>query len=318
MYIEWSTQSAPAAHRFEKWREACTQHLYALSPERSGSDPFKGSIARRQLGSLDVTDIHCDGHLVRRLPQDISRQPGDTFYVYLQRHGKVWFEQGPRSEVAQAGDILIADPNVAFTTGTEGEFDFRLWRIDRARLAPMLALGSGELPMIKLPRQSGERALIGSWLDALLRSEQVLPSASMDTAVGTLCTLVANAAGATAQMREQGPLARRQALLQQLMRHVEQHAPDLDLSSVRLAREFSISLRTLHQLFEMSGTTFHEHLTRARLARACTLLRDPASAHLGTMEVGFASGFSEVSTFYRRFKQQNGMTPGEFRRCLEI
>ncbi len=313
MFFEWSTDTAEPAERFEKWREACTQHLYALSPERSGSEPFRGRIARRQLGTLDVTDIHCDGHLVRRRPEDISRQPGDTFYVYVQREGQAWFEQGARSEVAQPGDILIADPNVEFRTGTQGDFDFRLWRIDRARLAPMLALGSGELPMVKLTHQSGERELIRSWLDALLRNQQALSAASLDAAVSTLCTLVANAAGATAEMREHGPMARRKALLQQVMRQVELHASDLDMSSVRLAREFSISLRTLHQLFEMSDTTFHEFLTRARLARACVLLRDPASAHLSAMDVGFAAGFSEVSTFYRRFKQHHGVTPGEFR-----
>ncbi|WP_382328640.1 helix-turn-helix domain-containing protein [Hydrogenophaga sp. UC242_50] len=48
-------------------------------------------------------------------------------------------------------------------------------------------------------------------------------------------------------------------------------------------------------------------------ARAHALLRDPASRHLGTAEIGFAAGFGEVSTFYRRFKQRYGVAPGEFR-----
>jgi len=313
MLIEWSTDSVEPGERFDAWRDACAQHVYALSPERSGNTPFSGRIRRRQLGALDVTDIRCDGHVVHRHARDISRQPGDTFYVYLQRNGQAWFNQGRRRQVVQPGDIVIADPNVAFDTGSTGDFDFRLWRIDRARLAPMLALGSGELPMLKLAHHSGERALIGSWLDALLHQSQHLPAASLDVAITTLCTLVANAAGATAEMRDQSPLARRRALLQQVMRQIELHATDLDMSSARVAHEFSISLRTLHQLFEASGTTFHECLTHARLARACRLLRDPASQHLGTMDVGFASGFSEVSTFYRRFKQKFGVTPGEYR-----
>lgn len=313
MVYEWSTDSVLPASRFDRWRDTCAEHVYALSPERQGPGPFSGCIARRQLGALDVTDVRCDGHVVRRRPLDISNQPGDTFYVYLQRHGQAWFEQGPRRLVAQPGDIIIADPNVAFDTGAEGAFDFRLWRIRRARLGPMLSLVSGELPMVKLLRSSGERELISSWLDALLRNEETLPAASLDVAVSTLCTLVANAVGANAGAREQGPLARRKALLQKIMNHMERHACDMDLSSVGLAREFAISLRTLHQLFELSDTTFHAYLTRTRLARACALLRDPASRHLSTMDVGFASGFSEASTFYRRFRQHYGVTPGEYR-----
>lgn len=313
MIYEWSTDNIAPAHRFERWRQACAEHVYALSLERREREPFYGRIARRRLGALDVTDIRCSGHVVRRSAQDISRQPGDDYYVYLQTGGQAWFEQDRTSQVAQAGDMIIADPNVPFTTGTDGVFDLRIWRVSRARLAPMLSLGSGGLPMIKLARHNGDRSLISSWLDSLLRNENTLSATSLDAATSTLCTLVANAVGATPEMQDHGPLARRRALLQQVMRQVALQATDLDMSSARMAREFSISPRTLHQLFEMSDTTFHEHLTNARLARACQLLRDPASRHLGTMDVGFASGFSEVSTFYRRFKQKFGVTPGEYR-----
>eukprot|EP01136_Pigoraptor_vietnamica_P039456 Opistho-1_new@10293 len=128
MVMEWSTDSVPAAARFDQWREACCEHVYALTPERaSRGSAFHGAIARRQLGALDVTDIACDGHVVRRREQDISECPGDTYYIYLQRQGRAWFDQHQRRCVAEAGDIVIADPNLAFSTGTDGAFDFRLW-----------------------------------------------------------------------------------------------------------------------------------------------------------------------------------------------
>lgn len=313
MVTEWSTDSFAPRQRFDRWHEACAEHVYALTLQRDDRGPFSGRIARRRLGALDVTDIRCDRHVVRRSAQDIARQPGDDYYVYFQRAGQCWFEQGRTSQVAQAGDMIVADPNIAFATGTDSHFDLRIWRVNRARLAPMLALTGDGLPMVKLAQHNGDRALISSWLDALLRNEHTLSGAGLDVATQTLCTLVANAVGATPEMREHGPLSRRRALLQRVMRHMQLHAGDPDMGSTRLAREFSVSLRTLHQLFEMSGTTVHECLTDARLARASTLLRDPASRHLGTMEVGFASGFSEASTFYRRFKQKFGVTPGDYR-----
>lgn len=313
MVMEWSTDSVPAAARFDQWREACCEHVYALTPERQARGAFNGAISRRQLGALDVTDIACDGHLVRRREQDISDCPGDTYYIYLQRRGRAWFDQHRRRCVAEAGDIVIADPNLAFSTGTDGAFDFRLWRINRARLQPLLALRSGELPMLRIAREQAEAELIADWLSTLLRQHARLSPASLEQAVGTLCALVAGAAGAAPELREPTRLARRQALLLRVMREVERRASEMDLTGERIAAGCGLSLRSLHQLFLLGDCSFHEFLTRTRLERARTLLREPSTRHLGTAEIGFTAGFGEVSTFYRRFKQRYGMTPGEWR-----
>lgn len=315
MVTEWSTDSVPAAARFDEWREACCEHVYALTPERQPRQkrqPFKGAIARRHLGALDVTDIVCDGHLVQRREQDIAERPSDTYYIYLQRQGRAWFDQRGQRCVAEAGDIVIADPNLAFSTGTDGAFDFRLWRIERERLRPWLALRpGGELPMLRMGRESAERELISAWLDGLLRQHERLAPASLDVAVGTLCTLVASAANGAPG--ESGRQARRRAQLLRVQQWAEQRSADMGLTPQRVARECGLSLRALHGLFAQSGCSFHEFLTQARLARAHAMLLDPASRHLGAAEIGFAAGFGEVSTFYRRFRQRYGVAPGECR-----
>jgi AraC-like DNA-binding protein len=313
MVMEWSTDSVPPAARFDQWRQACCEHVYALTPERKASGTFHGAIARRQLGPLDVTDISCDGHVVRRREQDISEYPGDTYYIYLQRQGSAWFDQHQRRCVAEAGDIVIADPNLAFSTGTDGAFHFRLWRITRTRLRPLLAIRSGDLPMLRIGREQAEAQLISDWLDALLRQHEGLSPAGLEQAVSTLCGLVAGAAGGAPEFRETTRLARRRALLQRVKREVEQRAPELDLTPELIAASCGLSLRSLHQLFLLGDCSFHEYLTRTRLARAHTLLREPSARHLGAAEIGFAAGFCEVSTFYRRFKKRYGVTPGECR-----
>ncbi|HEY2976561.1 MAG TPA: helix-turn-helix domain-containing protein [Burkholderiaceae bacterium] len=313
MVVEWSTDNIAPKRRFEEWREACCQQVYALTPERRDRSPFNGRLLHHCAGALDVVDVHCDGHLVQRRPHDIRAQPSGTFYVYRQLDGRAWFEQRDRRLVAETGDIVIADPNVAFATGADRSFDFRLWRLDRSRLQPMLALRSGELPMIKVDHGSGEGALIGAWLDSLLRNYVGMSASGLDLAVGTLCALVANAAGLAPEMRERGRTERRAAQLQRVLRLIELRSAEPDLCAESVARDAAISLRTLHQLFEPSGTSFHEKLTQQRLARAEALLRDSTGRRLSTVEIGFAAGFREASTFYRRFKQRHGVTPGEWR-----
>lgn len=312
MVLKWSTESVPPAQRFDQWREACRQHVYALSPERRTRTPFQGSIARRPCGTLDVTDIVCEGHLVQRRERDIHDSPGDTYCVYLQKRGRAWFEQQGERCVAEAGDIVFVDPHLPFNTGTDGSFDFRLWRIERSRLRPLLAVRSGEAPLRKVSSgTAGE--LIASWLDTLLGQHANLSPRSLELAYGTLCALVAEAVGPHPERREGLRVARRQALLQRVKRHLDQHSSDMGLTPATVAAAFGISVRTLHQLFSHSDSSFQQYLTGKRLAHAHVLLHDPSLCQVDTAAIGFAAGFGEVSTFYRRFRLRYGMTPGECR-----
>jgi AraC family transcriptional activator of tynA and feaB len=312
MVLTWSTESVPPAQRFDQWRETCRQHVYTLSPERRTRTPFQGTMARRPHATLDVTDIACEGHLVQRSERDIQDSPGNTYCVYLQKRGRVWFEQLGERCVAEAGDMVFVDPHLPFNTGADGAFDFRLWRIERARLRPLLAVRSGEAPMRKVGRDAtGD--LIASWLDTLLGQLASISPRSLELAHGALCALVAEAAGAHPDRREDSRTARRHAVLQRVKRHVELHASDMGLTPASVAKRFGLSLRTLHQLFTLSDCSFQQHLTAMRLAHAHDLLHDPSMRHVDTASIGFAAGFGEVSTFYRRFKSHYGMTPGECR-----
>lgn len=313
MLMKWSTADVPLAQRFEQWREACCRHVYALTPERKGKGLFQGSITQRKQGTLDVADIRCDGHLVQRSPQDIHQRPSDTYYLYLQGPGHAWFEQQGHRCVVEPGDMVIADPNIAFSTGTDRAFNFRLWRMDRRRFQSRLKMGSTELTMRRIGKDNAERGLIASWLDGPLHHHAGLSPAHLDQALDTLHMLVAGAVGAPTEAQEPVRRARRRALLLRVQQQVAQRATEIDLTPERIASAFGLSLRALHQLFTLSDNSFHEFLTHARLAHAHALLSDPSHAHLGTAEIGFASGFNEVSTFYRRFRQRYGMAPGEFR-----
>jgi AraC family transcriptional regulator, regulatory protein of adaptative response / DNA-3-methyladenine glycosylase II len=60
--------------------------------------------------------------------------------------------------------------------------------------------------------------------------------------------------------------------------------------------------------FHMSPTRF---LTRARIDAACALLTSEQTA---VDDIGIAVGFDAASRFHQHFRQQTGLTPGEYRR----
>lgn len=64
---------------------------------------------------------------------------------------------------------------------------------------------------------------------------------------------------------------------------------------------------------EFGGSTFHEHLLHARLARARLLLNDPK---LNISQVAHACGFQDASYFIRRYRRLYGDSPARQRGAL--
>lgn len=84
----------------------------------------------------------------------------------------------------------------------------------------------------------------------------------------------------------------------------------LDLTAVAARAGYS-RYHFVRVFRDVYGETPGHYLSRRRIERAQELLR---SANLTVTEICFLVGFASLGTFCRRFKQQLGITPTEFRR----
>ena len=71
-----------------------------------------------------------------------------------------------------------------------------------------------------------------------------------------------------------------------------------------------MSERTLQRRIEEEGTTFRRLLTEARQELGRQLMSDPS---VEIDKVAFLLGFQDSSSFYRAFREWEGMTPSEWR-----
>ncbi len=97
-----------------------------------------------------------------------------------------------------------------------------------------------------------------------------------------------------------------------VLRFVDEHAYDSDFSANTVADYCGRSLSGFSHLFRsQTGTTFREYLHRARMERACELLR---STEMPVGEVVREIGYADATSFIRKFKREIGATPAQYRK----
>lgn len=97
-------------------------------------------------------------------------------------------------------------------------------------------------------------------------------------------------------------------------RYVRQHLRDPALSPAGIARAHAISVRHLHGLWRGEPTTLWRWVVRRRLDGAQESLADPALAHRSIAAVARGWCFPNPTSFARRFREEYGVTPRQWRR----
>ncbi|MFZ5989976.1 MAG: helix-turn-helix domain-containing protein [Bacillota bacterium] len=100
-------------------------------------------------------------------------------------------------------------------------------------------------------------------------------------------------------------------LVDQMVSYLEKNYTDCNFSVQIMADHFNLSLNYLSSFFkEQTGQNIVYYLTNLRIEKAKQLL---GSTDLPIKNVAENSGYFNVSSFIRRFKQITGFTPGEYR-----
>ena len=112
---------------------------------------------------------------------------------------------------------------------------------------------------------------------------------------------------ALSRLEDELPLSRR--VLDALLKRVAGEEPSIAV----VARDLSMSTRSLQAQLQDEGTSYKALLARARRELSEHHLRDRS---MSIAEVSFLLGFSEPSAFHRAFKRWTGSTPAAYRNSL--
>lgn len=102
-------------------------------------------------------------------------------------------------------------------------------------------------------------------------------------------------------------------LRRQIQRYVDAHISESCLGPVEIASAVGVSVRHLHRLFLVTGSTLGEHIRGRRLTGCRADLANPQLREKTITEIAFFWGFSDSAHFSHAFRKQFGLSPRAFR-----
>ncbi|GGA67431.1 hypothetical protein GCM10011490_17530 [Pseudoclavibacter endophyticus] len=103
-------------------------------------------------------------------------------------------------------------------------------------------------------------------------------------------------------------------MLARLLRWIDEHLAEPDLSPGRIAAEHFISVRYLHRLFEANDSTVAQTIRRRRIDRIKADLCSPATGAAPVAAIGARWGIADATQLSRQFRAVEGTTPARWRR----
>jgi AraC family transcriptional regulator, positive regulator of tynA and feaB len=294
-----------------RWQHTISNTFTALTASLGAAEKFQPEMQTCELMGLTISTISAQPHIVSRDRSAIRHAVTDKFFLVRQIKGEseVEFEGGTARMIE--GDFAIVDPQLPYRLLFQRPFEQQCVQIPQFWLREQLELTSEPLASRLLHAGSPMVRMLGLSLD------QLIGSASEDEATITnLGELFFDILLRT--MKSSVPLRGDTTIggltIDRIRVFVAHHYADSDLSPSRAAHELGCSLRTLHRICAIAGTSFGRALLDTRLAASQRMLQKQP-AHSGQISrIALDAGFSDQAYFCRVFKERFGVTPSQFSR----
>jgi len=282
-----------------------------VSPATPVLDPDAGPLRVRtrngQLGEALYVHYRATAHRIERSRRDTVGAPSGCYFLLRQTgEARAFVEVGETGRWLEAGDCLIGDADAPFLAREAGPFGFSLYMLPRWMVdATLSARGRDRLAQGMATSSAAPLGqMIGAWLEALTKDGLNGPTAAgVGAILGRLAAVAAEDGAAAEPERD----ALRAARVRQILREIDRGFAEPAFGPAAAAQALRLSPRSLHLAMESAGLTFSEALTRRRLAEARTMLAAPGQRTV--LEIAFACGFNDLSTFYRAFRRVFGAAP---------
>ncbi|MFI5832842.1 helix-turn-helix domain-containing protein [Micromonospora sp. NPDC051300] len=313
------TAGLPPAERFDFWQDLVARQSSTATIRSAYADDFTASARVVDLGTLRLGVWRYPSLEFTRPAHMIDSTDPELYQLALPLSGRGVVTQQRREGPLEKSAFALVDTvrphgsRLRPDDGTPGAVE-TLTVLVPHRALPLAPQRLAELCAAEIPARTGMGALLAAFLRRIVtHPEQYaagdaphLDRIALDLIAGTL-------AGRLDVARDLPVDTRITALRARVTAFVRQHLTDPTLTPAAVAAAHHLSLRSLHRLFEGTGTTVGGLIRAGRLERAARDLSDPRLRRLGVAQIGRRCGFAHPAHFSRAFRAAHGLSPGEHR-----
>ena len=270
---------------------------------------------RKAVGAISIIRQRSATNLFfRRSRQHIREDATDLSILWFVKHGELAFSNQCGNKVAKAGDFAITRSMSPFfiecKTGDEGVHEVLHITVPTHILRGFVQHDFSTGVFMRLDRP--ELAIAETLLTDAFEDDGRLGEASLRLLVDTALGLIGNAMRASEELQpvRQSIADRR---LEEVLRFIEVHLSDPQLSTAMVARGCGISPRYLSFLLRLRETSFSELVWEQRLVKARDWLSNSDPRDISISEIAYGVGFKSPAHFSRMFKRVFGANPREYR-----
>lgn len=313
MELVFSTESLEREKRYAAWRDAICDVYVHVDVHAEDQSNYDGFIREVQFGSVALTDVLLSHQQISRRRSHLSKLDKDCYYVQLIQTGNINVLQDGAILPTNAGIgalFCASEPYILECRGKVRSYYLELPRRDFAS-----RFAKDRVPLSTTMSTGQGLGRIATEFCATLASQGSSLDVSARARLGDELMDVLALAFNSAQQAE--PLADqvvRRARLRSVKAWLEHHLGNSNLTLEAIAKANEISLRYLHSLFRLEGTSVSHWIWNRRLERSFDMLLKGDNDALSLTEIAYLVGFNSSSHFSTMFRRKFGMRPSDVRR----
>lgn len=270
---------------------------------------------RKVVGSCSIIRLRSRTRThFRRSWTHIREDAADVVILCFVKRGRIALSHPCGETIAQAGDFLLTRSTTPFSTdcqpGEDGVYELLHMSV------PMHLLRRIGFYDVKtgfcVPAGSRSFLIAERILGDLFEDAGELSDSMAQGLVGAALAVMAEAIKDNALGQPQRPTLRDKRL-NDVLRFIEIHLSDPNLSVARVARGCGISARYLSLLLRQYGTPFSTLVWEKRLKAAAQWLSGCKPSEVTISEVAYRVGFKCPAHFSHMFKREFNVTPRQYR-----
>lgn len=245
------------------------------------------------------------------LPTQAVSDLADDIIIQTVISGEIHVRQFERTSHLRAGDTVVYSAEYPSTFVFYGTHEMGVVRVPRRVLMISSELGSVVGKNLAEARHIGP--VLHSFLVHLTGHASSMSICQMERLSTNLADLVASAADAVCTPMTQQSRDRKRLLLERVKMIIRDNLGNQELTPEKVAEISKMSTRYINRLFEDEDTSLARFIWDERIARAASMLSDPAMRRRQVSEVAYYAGFKNLSHFSTVFRERFGVTPRKYR-----